>query len=104
MVFINLIITTHMNMTTNWPLVSSMAAGRYKSANAMNPREGYWEPYAITTQIFEHKNGHYIRPNKVIQKYLTFKKDANPMLMLKCSIVHAKTFEKHIINVFSYML
>jgi hypothetical protein len=41
MVFINLIITTHMNMTTNWPLVNSMATGRYKSANSMNPRQGY---------------------------------------------------------------
>jgi hypothetical protein len=47
-----------------------MAARGYKSVDAMNPRGGHQEPSAITAQILDHKNGHYVRPNKVAIKYL----------------------------------
>jgi hypothetical protein len=32
--------------------MNSMDVGRYKNVNAMNPRKGYQEPFAITTPIF----------------------------------------------------
>jgi hypothetical protein len=38
MVFINLIMTTHVNRIANQPPMNSMVAGRYKSANVMNMR------------------------------------------------------------------
>jgi len=41
MVFINLITITHVNRTTNRPLMNSMVVGGYKSADAINPRRGY---------------------------------------------------------------
>ncbi len=41
MVFINPITTIHVNMTTNRPLMNSMAIGEYRSADATNPRGGY---------------------------------------------------------------
>ncbi len=41
MVFIDLIMNTHVNMITNRPFMSLMVTGRYKSANAVNPRGGY---------------------------------------------------------------
>jgi len=40
----------------------------------MNAKGGYGEPSFITTQIIDHKNGHYVRPNMVAFKYLDFKK------------------------------
>ncbi len=49
-----------MNKTINQPPVSSMAVGGYKSANAVNPRGGYWGPSTIIAQIFDHKNGHML--------------------------------------------
>ncbi len=42
MVFTNLIMTTHVNRTANWPLMSSMAIGRCKSAIVLYSRRGYW--------------------------------------------------------------
>ncbi len=41
MVFTKLITTTHVNKTANQPLMNSMVTGRYKSANATNPKGGY---------------------------------------------------------------
>jgi hypothetical protein len=87
MVFTNLITTTHVNKTTNWPLMNSMVARRYRSANVMNPRGGYWEPFAVTTSIHDHRNGHYVRPNKVAFKYLDFKKNVDLDAHVRCSIL-----------------
>ncbi len=42
MVFINPIMITHVNRTTDWPLVNSMVDEGYKSVNVMNPKGGYW--------------------------------------------------------------
>jgi len=108
MVLTNLITTIHGNMTFNWPLMNSMVVGKYKSANAMHPRRGYWEPFAIITPILDHRDGHYVRPNKVTIKYLDFKKmvDPNVHVTMFNSIVkvNAKTFEEYIINAFNYTL
>ncbi len=49
MVFTNSIMTIHVNRTIDQPLMSSMAIRGYRSANAMNPRGGYQEPFVITS-------------------------------------------------------
>jgi hypothetical protein len=54
--------------------MSSMVAREYKSANATHLRGGYREPFVVITQIPNHKDGHYVRPNKLALKYLDFKK------------------------------
>jgi hypothetical protein len=41
MVFTNSITTTQMNMTTNWPLMSSMVPRGCRSAYAMHSNGGY---------------------------------------------------------------
>jgi len=71
------------NRTTNQPSMSSMAGKGYKSANAMNSKGGHWEPFAIIVLVLDHRDGHYVRPNKVALNYLNFKKDVHP----KCSIL-----------------
>ncbi len=107
-VFTNLIITTHVNKTTNRPLMNSMATRRYKNADATNPRKGYQEPSVITTQILDHRDGHSVRPNRVALKYLDFKKDVDPDVHVRMFNFVVKenveTSEKYIINVFNYML
>jgi hypothetical protein len=108
MVFTNPIMTTHVNMTVDQPLMSSMVVGGYISVDGMNPRGGYQEPFVVTTQIFVHKDGHHIRPNRVASKHLNLKKYVNPNAHVKVfnSAVkaNAKTFQIYIINAFSYML
>jgi hypothetical protein len=54
--------------------MSSMATERNKSVDATNLKRGYREPSIVTIQIPNHKDGHYVRPNKVVFKYLDFKK------------------------------
>jgi hypothetical protein len=58
--------------------------------------------------ILDHRNDHYVRPNKVAFKYLDFKKDADPNAHVKvfnfAIKANAKTFEEYIINAFSYTL
>ncbi len=108
MVFTNLIMTTHVNRTANQPLTSSMAIGRYINVNATNQKRGYQKPYAIIAPILNHKYYHYVRPNKVALKYLNFKKDVDPNTHVKVfnSTIktNVETFEKYIINAFSYTL
>jgi hypothetical protein len=58
--------------------MSSMAAKGYKNANVMNSKGGYQEPFVVTVSNFYHKNGHYVRRNKVALNYLNFKKDVHP--------------------------
>jgi hypothetical protein len=64
--------------------MNSMAIRRYKSVNAMNPKGGYREPSTVTTLIPNHKNGHYVRPNKVALKLIS-RNMLIQMLMLECS-------------------
>jgi hypothetical protein len=77
MVFTNLIMTTHVNKTTNPPLMTSMATKGYRSADATNPRGRYQEPSIVIAQIHDRKNCHFTRPNRVTLKYHNFKKDVD---------------------------
>jgi hypothetical protein len=54
--------------------MSSMATAEYKNADATNPRGGYQEPSIVIAQIPDHKNGHYVQPNRAVLKYSNFKK------------------------------
>jgi hypothetical protein len=51
--------------------------GRCRNVDAMHSRGGYREPIAITIPSLDHKDGHYVRPNRVALKYPDFKKDVN---------------------------
>jgi len=108
MVFTNPIMTIHVNMTTNQPPMSSIATGRYKSTIVENPIGGYQEPSIVTVKIPNHKNGHFVKPNRVAFKYLDFKRDAatNAHVKMFNYVVkaNAKTSKKYIINAFSYTL
>jgi hypothetical protein len=74
MMFIDPIITTHVNTTTDRPLMNSKVIEWYISAYVMNPRRGYQKPFAISALIPNHKYGHCVRPNRVALKYPDFKK------------------------------
>jgi hypothetical protein len=102
MVFTNPIMTTHVNMITYWPLMNTMAIGGYKNTNATNPRGIYWKPSVVTAQIPNHKDGHFIKPNKIVLKYLDLIKnlDLNVHVKVFNSIIKAnvETLEEYIIN------
>jgi hypothetical protein len=100
MVFTNPIMATHGNRTADQPLMNSMATKGCKSA--VHLRGGYGEPIDVTMPSFDHRDGHYVRPNRVALKYLNFKKDIDPSAHVK--VFNAKTFEEYIINALNYML
>ncbi len=83
MVFTNLIMTTHVNKTTYRPLMNSMAIGGYRNIDVVNPRGGYRKSSIIIAQIPNHKDGHYVRPNKVSFKYHNFKENHDPNVHVK---------------------
>ncbi len=84
--------------------MSSIVVEKYKSTNARNPRRGYWKPFIIIARIPDHRNGHYVRPNKVPLKYFDFKKDVNPYVHVRVfnfvMKANVKTFEEYITNAF----
>jgi len=57
--------------------MSSMVVGRYKSVDVMHPKGGYRKPIVIIAPILDHKDGHYLRPNRVALKYHDLKKDVD---------------------------
>ncbi len=63
--------------------MSSMVVKAYKNVDATNSEGGYWEPFAVTTLILNHRDCHYVTPNMVALKYPNFKMDVHP----KCSIL-----------------
>jgi hypothetical protein len=67
--------------------MSSMVIRRYKNVDAANLKGGYRKPSIVTTQIPNHKDGHYVRPNRVAFKYLDFKKMLIQMFISKCLIL-----------------
>jgi hypothetical protein len=87
MVFSNLIMTTHVNRTINRPLMSLMTTRRYISVDVVNPKGGYRKPSTVIAPIPDHKDGHYVRPNRVAFKYLDFKKMLIQMLMSESLIL-----------------
>jgi hypothetical protein len=86
--------------------MNSMVVGRSKSVDVVHSRGGYREPIVVTAPIFYHKNGHYVKPNRVALKYPTFKKDVDPNVHVKVFNFVAKTnvetSEEYIINAFNY--
>ncbi len=58
--------------------MSSITTRKYINTYVKNPRGGYQETSIITARIPHHKNGHYVRLNKVVFKYHDFKKYADP--------------------------
>ncbi len=85
-----------------------MADGGCIITNVMHSKNKYPEPIVVTTSILDHKNGHYVRLNMVVFKYLDFKKDVDLDAHVKVfnSVVkeNVKTFQEYIINAFSYTL
>ncbi len=98
MVFTNPIMTTHVNKTTDQPLMNSLVAGRYKSTDVRNLGGGYRKPFVVSARIIDNKNGHFMRPNMVVLKCLDFKKDVDPdahVRMLNFAMKgNVKTFKK----------
>jgi hypothetical protein len=47
MVFTNMIMTFHVNRTTNRPLMNSKATRGYRNVDLANPRRGYGKPYVV---------------------------------------------------------
>ncbi len=108
MVFTNLIMTTHVNRIIDQPLMNSMAIRRYKNVDLTNLKGGYRESYVATTQTPNHRNGHFVRPNRVALKYPNFKKndDLNVHLRVFNFVIkkNVETSKEYIINVFNYTL
>jgi hypothetical protein len=103
-----MITAIHGNKIVDQPLMSSMAIERCKNANDVHSKGKYREPIIIIIPILDHRDGNYVRPNRVALKYLDFKKDVDLDVHVKvCNYAikaNAKTSEKYIINVFSYTL
>jgi hypothetical protein len=74
----------------------------------VNSRGGYRKPSIVTIPILDHRDGRYVKLNKVALKYLDFKKDVDPDAHVKMFnfVVkeNAKTFKEYIINALSYTL
>jgi hypothetical protein len=64
-----------------------MAAGRYKSVDVVNPRGRYQEPSVVIVKISNHRDGHYVRPNRVALEYPDLKKKLTQTFMSECSIL-----------------
>jgi hypothetical protein len=88
--------------------MSSIAARGYQSIDAGNLRRRYKKRSIIAAGIPNHKNGHYVRPNRVILKYPNFKTDVDRNVHVRMfnfiMKVDVETYKKYIINAFSYML
>jgi hypothetical protein len=54
--------------------MNSMGPGGCKNANVVHSRGGDQGPIVVIAPIFDHKDGHYVRPNMVALKYPNFKK------------------------------
>jgi hypothetical protein len=61
----------------------SIATRRCRSANVVHSRGRYQEPLVITAPILGHRDGHYVRPNRVALKYLDFKIGVDPNVSVK---------------------
>ncbi len=65
----------------NRPQMNSITIKGYINIDVENPKGGYYKPYVVITKILNHKNGHFVRPNRVALKYLDLKKNLIQMLM-----------------------
>ncbi len=66
-----------------------------------NLRGRYQKPSIVTAWIFDNRNGHFVKPNRVALKY--FKKIVDPYAHVKVfnyvMKANVKTFEEYTINV-----
>jgi hypothetical protein len=85
--------------------MNSKVVGRYKSTNVEDAKRGYWEPSIINLKNSNRINGHFVRPNKVVFKYLDFKKNVDPNVHVKVFNfvvnTNVESFEKYIINAYN---
>jgi hypothetical protein len=85
-----------------------MATGRCRKCKCHAFKRKILRTIVVTTPILVHKNGHYVRPNKVALKYLYFKKDVDLNVHVRVFNfvikTNVETSKKYIINVFNYML
>jgi hypothetical protein len=92
-------------MTANRPLMSSIVVKRYKSIDARNLGRRFLEPSIVIARIFDNKNGHYVRPNRVALKYPDFRKYVDPYVHVRVfNFVVKANAKKYIINSLNYML
>jgi hypothetical protein len=77
-----------------------------KSTDVANSKGEYQEPIAIMTLLFDHRDGHYVRPNMVAIKYLNFKKNidlnAHVRVFNPAIKTNVETSKEYMINVFRY--
>jgi hypothetical protein len=85
----------------------SMVVKRYRNTNALNLRGAYKKPYVRIAQIPDHKDGHYVRQNKIAFKYPNLKKyddlDVHVRMFNSAVKTNVDTFDEYIINAFNYM-
>ncbi len=100
--------TIHVNMTTDPPLMNSIAVKKCRCVDVVHSKGEYQEPIIVILPILDHRDGHYVRLNKVVFKYRNFKKNVDPDDHVRVFNYRVKTnvenSEKYIINAFSYML
>ncbi len=66
--FTNSIMIIHVNRIANQPPMSLIVVQRYRNIDAKDPRGGYRELFVIIAGIPDHRNGHFVKPNKVALK------------------------------------
>jgi hypothetical protein len=87
--------------------MNSIDVKRYKNIDVKHSKGGHYEPSFIIHGILDHKNGHFVRPNRVTFKYPDLKKDVDLYAHVKnfnfAIKANVETFEKYIINAINYM-
>jgi hypothetical protein len=55
--------------------MSSITIKGYINISVEDSKGGYQEPFITIQGIYDHINGHFVKPNKVALKYLNFKQN-----------------------------
>jgi len=53
--------------------MNSIIVEKHININAENLKGGYHKPSIVIAKMPDHKNGHFVRPNRVALKYLDLK-------------------------------
>jgi hypothetical protein len=108
MVFTNQIMTFHGNNIVNPILMNLMAVRGCRSVDDVHSKGGFREPIVVMAPISYQKDSHYVKLNSSIIKYLNFFLNVDPNVHVKVFNfivkINVETFEKYIINAFSYTL
>ncbi len=65
--------TIRVTKIINQPLMNSIIVEKHININAENLKGGYHKPSIVIAKMPDHKNGHFVRPNRVALKYLDLK-------------------------------